>query len=98
MSPQQSSSGNNVSPSDNVPQSSNDNAKSGSGGARKSDYRLIRDGGFRDMNHFMQSYNLKIHDHDDYQEAKQILAGFRKLDEEEAQQAEASKGSGKSGK
>jgi len=32
----------------------------------------------------MRSYGLKPHDDDDFQEAKDILAGFRKLDEFEA--------------
>jgi hypothetical protein len=33
------------------------------------------------MNHFMQSYGLKMHDDGDIKEAKAILDGFRKIDE-----------------
>lgn len=42
---------------------------------------MIKDAGFSNMNSFMQSYNLKMHDDDDLQEAKAILDGLRKIDE-----------------
>jgi hypothetical protein len=47
----------------------------------KSQYRLIKDAGFDNMNQFMNSYGLKMHDHGDVQEAKAILEGYRKIDE-----------------
>ena len=59
----------------------------------KSDYRIIRDAGFKSMYHFMLSHNLKIHDNDDYQHAKQIPQAFREGDQEEyeARKGEESK-------
>lgn len=51
----------------------------------KSDNRLLKDCGYRNMKHFMDSYGLKISDDDDLAEAKEILKGFRKIDEETGQ-------------
>jgi len=48
--------------------------------SRKSDYQIIKDGGFRDMKHFMESYGLRMHDDDDLQEAKAILQMMREND------------------
>jgi hypothetical protein len=56
---------------------------SSSGG--KPDYRMIKDAGFNNMNHMMQSYGLKMHNHEDIQEAKAILDGYRKIDEAASQ-------------
>jgi hypothetical protein len=48
---------------------------------RKSDYRMVKDAGFDNMNRMMQSYGLKMSNHEDVLEAKAILDGFRKIDE-----------------
>jgi hypothetical protein len=42
---------------------------------------MVKDAGFRNMNHMMQSYGLKMCNDEDVQEAKNILNGFRKIDE-----------------
>jgi hypothetical protein len=42
---------------------------------------MIKDAGFNNMNHMMQSYGLKMSNHEDIQEARAILDGFRKIDE-----------------
>lgn len=42
---------------------------------------MIKDAGFNNMNQMMQSYGLKMHNHEDVEEAKAILDGFRKIDE-----------------
>lgn len=47
----------------------------------KSDNQFLKDGGYRHMNDFMQSYGLKMHDHGDVQEAKSILEGLRQADQ-----------------
>lgn len=46
------------------------------------------------MNSFMLSYNLRMYNYDDVQEAKQILEGYRQQDQQqyEAQKREKSKG------
>ncbi|RDI77269.1 hypothetical protein Vi05172_g12724 [Venturia inaequalis] len=38
--------------------------------------QAVRDAGFRNFNAFLQSYGLKIHDHDDILEGKAILRGL----------------------
>jgi hypothetical protein len=43
----------------------------------------------------MRSYGLKPHDDDDVQEAKDILTGFRKLDEFNEAEADAEKSENK---
>jgi hypothetical protein len=60
----------------------------------KSDYRILKDGGFSNMNQFMQSYGLKMHNDDDIQEAKGIIEGFRQVDQAnyEARQQEKRQG------
>lgn len=47
----------------------------------KSDYSILKDGGYSNMNHFMQSYGLSMHKDDDVQEAKSIIEGFRQVDQ-----------------
>jgi hypothetical protein len=60
----------------------------------KSDATILREGGWGDMNSFMLSYNLRIHNDDDVQEARQILEGYRQQDQQqyEARKQEKSKG------
>ncbi|PMD49323.1 uncharacterized protein K444DRAFT_622882 [Hyaloscypha bicolor E] len=55
-------------------------ASSNSSSGEKSQNQMIKDAGFSNMNRFMQSYNLKMHDDDDLREAKAILDGLRKVD------------------
>ena len=75
-----------------MPSNTNKQSSSNSGAAsnnssnppssdRKSDYQMVKDAGFDNVNHMMQSYGLKMHNHEDVQEAKAILDGFRKIDE-----------------
>ncbi|PMD28530.1 hypothetical protein NA56DRAFT_742660 [Hyaloscypha hepaticicola] len=59
----------------------NNNSSKAPSSDRKSDYRLIKDAGFNNMNHMMQSYGLKMSEHEDIQEARAILDGLRKIDE-----------------
>jgi hypothetical protein len=47
----------------------------------KSQYRTIKDAGFDNMNQFMNSYGLKMYNHEDVQEAKAILEGYKRIDE-----------------
>lgn len=58
-----------------APTSSNSESKP------KSDYRLIKDCGYDNYLHFMQSHGLKMHSDDDHAEAKEILNKFREIDE-----------------
>ena len=58
-----------------------DTSNSSSAAAPKSQYRVLKDAGYDNMNHFMQSYGLKSHDDDDLREGKAILEEFRKRDE-----------------
>ena len=48
-----------------------------------SDYRWLRDNGYDNFNRFMQSYQLKVWDHDDVREAQAILRGLRAADAQE---------------
>lgn len=43
----------------------------------RTNYRIIRDGGWDNLHHFMLSYGLKPYDPDDYETAKTIIQGFR---------------------
>ncbi|KAG8168703.1 hypothetical protein KVR01_001452 [Diaporthe batatas] len=43
----------------------------------RTNYRIIRDGGWDNIHHFMLSYGLKPYDPDDYETAKVIIQGFR---------------------
>jgi hypothetical protein len=43
----------------------------------RTNYRIIRDGGWDNLHHFMLSYGLKPYDPDDYETAKVIIQGFR---------------------
>ena len=54
----------------------------------KSDYAMIKDAGFRNKNEFMLSYGLRMKNQDDYEEAKAILDGMRKIDEQQAKGAD----------
>ncbi|CZR60126.1 uncharacterized protein PAC_10021 [Phialocephala subalpina] len=60
----------------------------------KSDYQYLKEGGWKDMNHFMLSYNLRMYKDDDVQEAKSILKAFKEGDQyqwEERQKEKAQK-------
>lgn len=43
----------------------------------RTNYRIIRDGGWDNIHHFMLSYGLKPYDPEDYETAKVIIQGFR---------------------
>ena len=43
----------------------------------------VKNAGFTNFTHMMNSYGLKRHDEDDVQEAKAILAAFNKADQED---------------
>lgn len=43
----------------------------------RTNYRIIRDGGWDNIHHFMLSYGLKPYNADDYETAKVIIQGFR---------------------
>lgn len=43
----------------------------------RTNYRIIRDGGWDNLHHFMLSYGLKPYDPGDYEMAKVIIQGFR---------------------
>lgn len=43
----------------------------------RTNYRILRDGGWDNIHHFMLSYGLKPYDPDDYETAKVIIQGFR---------------------
>ncbi|KAF7877438.1 hypothetical protein EAF04_001115 [Stromatinia cepivora] len=57
---------------------------------RLTDSAWLKKNGWESMYHFMLAYGLKIHDLDDYEEGKSILAAFREADDEE--KAAASRG------
>lgn len=72
----------------NAPQHSHRNRESSSSNGRdraaehpydKSDCRIIRDGGLENKKQFMESYNLRIYNPEDFEEANTILDGFRKI-------------------
>jgi hypothetical protein len=42
--------------------------------------QMVKNAGFRNFNHFMQSYGLKMHDDDDVQEGKAILNALYQRD------------------
>ncbi|KAK5046854.1 hypothetical protein LTR84_007208 [Exophiala bonariae] len=42
--------------------------------------QMVKNAGFRNFDHFMQSYGLKMHDHDDIQEGKAILNALYRRD------------------
>lgn len=43
----------------------------------RTNYRIIRDGGWDNIHHFMLSYGLKPYNAEDYETAKVIIQGFR---------------------
>lgn len=47
----------------------------------KSNNQILKEGGFSDMKHMMDSYGLKMYEDDDVQEAKRIVEGFRQVDQ-----------------
>ena len=47
----------------------------------KSNYQLLKEGGWNNMHDFMRSYDLKTWEPNDYETAKQILEGFREMDQ-----------------
>ena len=50
----------------------------------KSDYALIRDGGWDNRKHFMESYDLKIWNDDDIQEGRKIIEAMHEFDRQQA--------------
>jgi hypothetical protein len=48
----------------------------------KSNYRIVKEGGWDNMEHMMLSYGLKLYNDDDIQEAKQIIEKFREYDQQ----------------
>lgn len=59
----------------------------------KSDYRMLKDGGWKNMIHFMESHQLKIHEDEDVQLAKRILQEIREYDQEAWEEQHQSRGS-----
>lgn len=55
---------------------------------RKLDYAMIKDAGFRNKNEFMLSYSLRTKNQDNHEEAKAILDGMRKIDEQQVKGAD----------
>ena len=45
--------------------------------------QMIKDAGFEDMTHVMNSYGLKRHDEADFQKAQAILEAFRDVDQKD---------------
>ncbi|KAF8862108.1 hypothetical protein BDZ45DRAFT_586067 [Acephala macrosclerotiorum] len=61
----------------------------------KSDYQYVKEGGWGNMNNFMLSYNLRMYEPDDVQEARDILKAFKEADQyawEEKQKEKAQNG------
>jgi hypothetical protein len=50
--------------------------------AAKSNYQYLKEGGWEHKHEFMRSHGLKTWEHDDYQEANEILDKYRELDAE----------------
>jgi len=50
--------------------------------SEKSDYQILKEGGYSGMKGMMDSYGLKLYNDDDVQEAKEILKGFRAIDQQ----------------
>ncbi|BCR86353.1 uncharacterized protein ACHE_30340A [Aspergillus chevalieri] len=48
----------------------------------KSDYQIIKEGDWNNMHDFMSSYDLKAWGQSDYEMTKQILEGFREVDQQ----------------
>ncbi|KAL4943179.1 hypothetical protein BDV06DRAFT_221519 [Aspergillus oleicola] len=46
----------------------------------KSQYQILKEGGYNDLPSFMHSYGLKMHNDEDIQEAKEILRRFDEYD------------------
>ena len=53
---------------------------SATGKSCKSDYAIIKEGGWNNTHHFIHSYGIKPHESGSYQEAKAILNELRKSD------------------
>ena len=49
----------------------------------KSNYQLLKEGGYDNMHRFMLSYGLKPYNDEDYQEAKLILDSLRECEQED---------------
>jgi hypothetical protein len=49
----------------------------------KCDSKWLRDAGYGGIEQFMISYGYKMHDTDDYQAAKRLIAGFRAEQQED---------------
>lgn len=50
----------------------------------KSDYQMIKEGGWSDKKHFMESYGISFYEHGAFDEARDILDGFRRIDAQAA--------------
>jgi hypothetical protein len=61
----------------------------------KTDYAIIKEGGWDSMHHFMISYGLKMHDDEDYAQAKQIVRAFRQHDQKDYEARQQEKNNGK---
>ncbi|KAF2490937.1 hypothetical protein BU16DRAFT_565866 [Lophium mytilinum] len=61
---------------------SSKSANTTSGGA-KSNHQLIKDGGWDNQKHFMESYGLRLDNPADCETAKEIQKGFREIDKAE---------------
>ncbi|KAF2690723.1 hypothetical protein K458DRAFT_426174 [Lentithecium fluviatile CBS 122367] len=46
----------------------------------KSNYRMIKDGGWSSKKEFMECHGLSIHNHEDFDEARELLNEYRRLD------------------
>ncbi|RDW76665.1 uncharacterized protein DSM5745_06657 [Aspergillus mulundensis] len=46
----------------------------------RSYYRILKEGGYRNFQHFMHSHELKMHDNDDIQMGKEILRRYEEND------------------
>lgn len=62
----------------------NSGAQSGtkSGSTQKSDYAIVKEGGFSDGRNFMESHGLRMGEPADDAEAKAILDAYRNVDEQ----------------
>jgi hypothetical protein len=58
----------------------------------KSNNTIIKESGFSNMNHLMQSYGLKIQEPDHVYEAKQIIEGFRQIGQQQYDAQQQGKG------
>jgi hypothetical protein len=50
---------------------------------QKSNNQMVREAGYDNFKDFAESYGLKMFNHEDVEEAKAILDGFRKIDQQD---------------